>query len=543
MKAAHVAEYYTAYLEGSLPEELRQEVARHLQACPQCAAELEEMRLLVADLRELPQVPAPANFAAGVRARLDARPAPRPWFLRMPALAGGTLAAAALVLAIVFAPNLHAPRETLVAQQPEGAEHKAWKDLPSTDMELKAQDLQTVPPATAAAPAPAELESDPFVVGNTRAKAAPMAPLAAPAERPEADARGGIAFKSMGRPNRDDGPIRLDSKDKSMTPPRTEAADGQPTPAAATPASAAKPDSIVGEPAPTLVAKLPPVAAEMNTEAAPPAAGLPMTKAADPNGQLGPAGPQGPAGPAGPAGASTPPGTTPPGEATVSAVTARAKLPSAQTFGRTTAADQSDQEKTEGDLSVTGGVTRGYLDSDGDTRFRYALSGALVLRSAVVKGTEATITVETAAKTPAGLALRPVEPTPGKARTYPLSGEARTAAFTLPLNRGGSVVELTVNAGEATTRAYLAVPDTSARKVLLTLNLAKAPMTVALRELAVAGHIFILCPPEFAEMKDVTYATRRTQPAPALSELATQQGYRAVFTDNVAILVPKPPAP
>lgn len=503
MKAAHVAEYYTAYLEGSLPEELRQEVARHLEACPQCAAELEEMRLLIADLRALPEVPAPPDFVAGVRARLEARPAPRPWFLRMPALAGGTLVAAALVLAIVVAPNLQAPRRTLVARQPQDAGYHALKDLSSADAELKVEKPETVAPPTAAKPMPAPSARETARVENT-----PEA-----LTTPGADRRGG-------------GSVKLGGKAKDASPPRSGIADMPPVTAALTPAQPAKPGVSVGEPAPTLVAQLPPTAVEIYAaDAEAPAAALPTTKA------LGPAGPQGPAGPLGATGNTDGAG--------LSRGTAPAVPPPLPTLGMTTA---DVQGRAAGDVPVTNGTITADLNVNG-ARFRAALPGALVLRSAVVKETEAAITVETAAKTPVSLTLRPIEPTPGKARSLPLSAEVPSATFTLPLKRGGSVAELTVQAEDATTRAYLAAPDTSARQPSVTLNLKKAPMTVVLQQLAVAGRIFILSPPEFAEMTNITYATNRTQPDTALSELASRHGYQVVLTGNLAVLTPKPPAP
>lgn len=516
MKAAHVAEYYTAYLEGSLPKDLRQEVARHLEACPQCAAELEEMRLLVTGLHELPEMPAPANFAAGVRARLDARRPARPWFLRVPVLAGGTLAAAALVLAIIIAPNLQAPRETMVASQPKSTAENAWKDTtPNADTELKARGFATKPPTTAAAPTPAAPVPvpDPFAHGNGDMRME-KAPMTAPASPSPADQPGaGSKLQSRFYLDSSNGSaFKLDnSKDKRLE-------FDERSPGIADPTPSMKPESRVDEPAPTMMAKLPPATAEDETPA-------PVTSTA------------GTTGPAGPAGT---PGATRPDEAKSSAdYTRSSTTPAGGTDGAAGNLHMNDQALTMADASGNGGGRQ----FDSDLRLQSVESGALVLRSAVVKGAEATVTVETMAPAPTGLMLLPVEPTRGKTRSYPLSATARTATFTLPLQRGGSVFELTVNAGNATTQAYLAAPDTGVRKTSFTLNVKKAPMLDALRQLAVAGKLFILCPAPLAEKQDITFTARGAQPIPALSELAFQHGHQAVIIGNVVILIPKTQIP
>ena len=95
MKHAHVDEYYTAYLEGSLPEPLRQEVEAHLRGCPRCVDELAALRRLVAELRRLPEELPAVDMAARVRARLTPRPCPIRWHWLV--LAGG-VAAVMLVL-------------------------------------------------------------------------------------------------------------------------------------------------------------------------------------------------------------------------------------------------------------------------------------------------------------------------------------------------------------------------------------------------------------------------------------------------------------
>jgi hypothetical protein len=103
MATPHVDEWYTDYLEGTLPAAQRARVEAHLAACPSCAAALDEVRQAVAAVHALPELPVPEGFAAAVQARIRA-PQPRPW--------GWTWAAglAACLLAVtVFAGRMTAP--------------------------------------------------------------------------------------------------------------------------------------------------------------------------------------------------------------------------------------------------------------------------------------------------------------------------------------------------------------------------------------------------------------------------------------------------
>lgn len=100
MKHTHVDEYYTAYLEDTLPEPLRQQVEAHLHACPRCSAALAAVRLLVEDVRNMPRELPPAQFTAGVRTRLAARRQPPPLFAGWPVFAGAFAAVAVALLLV-----------------------------------------------------------------------------------------------------------------------------------------------------------------------------------------------------------------------------------------------------------------------------------------------------------------------------------------------------------------------------------------------------------------------------------------------------------
>ena len=108
----HVGEELTALLDGALPPPRRDEVERHLAACPACRAERDRLAGALALLCALPPPPAPSPwFAARLEARLAEAPEPEPaglggllgrlvtwrWRLAVPAVA---LAGAAALLVL-----------------------------------------------------------------------------------------------------------------------------------------------------------------------------------------------------------------------------------------------------------------------------------------------------------------------------------------------------------------------------------------------------------------------------------------------------------
>lgn len=93
MIRGHVDEFYTAYLENTLPEPLRQEVESHLHECPQCAMELAELCQVVESLHELPTIAAPGDFAESIRTVLPKESLRRVpvWRMMFPKLATAAL--------------------------------------------------------------------------------------------------------------------------------------------------------------------------------------------------------------------------------------------------------------------------------------------------------------------------------------------------------------------------------------------------------------------------------------------------------------------
>jgi len=102
-------EELSAYLDDRLSVRAKERVDSHLQSCPDCGRRLEEMRLLVAEMRRLPEAKAPRSFALspelaaatrreGDRARQEQRATARRVYL---GLSGATVAAAVLLIAVV----------------------------------------------------------------------------------------------------------------------------------------------------------------------------------------------------------------------------------------------------------------------------------------------------------------------------------------------------------------------------------------------------------------------------------------------------------
>lgn len=170
----HVREHLSPFLDGELTAPDRAAVEAHLQACPECAAHLEELATLDALARDLP-APAPADgfeaFPARVRARIAAH-GRRP--RRIPAW--GLAAAAALLLAVITpltlmqrsASPVRSPADTAGYPAAAPAATLAASPAPPSPLEAleKSRQVDRVggrdrAPGGALAPAPAKLEQAP----------------------------------------------------------------------------------------------------------------------------------------------------------------------------------------------------------------------------------------------------------------------------------------------------------------------------------------------------------------------------------------------
>lgn len=121
MECAETIDLLSAYLDGELPDREQEEMEEHLRRCIRCAREEKALRDTVALLETLPGEPAPPEFLAAVRMRLDAEEAApsrgrRPFSVRfkVPLQA----AAAALILLIVYGVQKQLPTTKPPAPHP-----------------------------------------------------------------------------------------------------------------------------------------------------------------------------------------------------------------------------------------------------------------------------------------------------------------------------------------------------------------------------------------------------------------------------------------
>ncbi len=160
----------TEFMEDTLPAPERQQMAAHLEQCPDCRRQWQQFQQTVAALHQLPAVPAPADLPVRISRAVRAE---RPLFgYRISWQALGAAAAAACLLVGFWAifsyqrsPVLTARREaiqTAVARAPEAEEAKLSESLaearepspaPSPPPVSKPVSAKTVSP-TQPAPAP-----------------------------------------------------------------------------------------------------------------------------------------------------------------------------------------------------------------------------------------------------------------------------------------------------------------------------------------------------------------------------------------------------
>ena len=101
---AHEKEALSAYSDGELKDPARrQELERHLAACPDCRAELEELRAISKMMGSLPRAELPAGFRQRLenRRRAQAEPA-RTTFLPVPMRALAFAASSLIVMVVAY---------------------------------------------------------------------------------------------------------------------------------------------------------------------------------------------------------------------------------------------------------------------------------------------------------------------------------------------------------------------------------------------------------------------------------------------------------
>lgn len=107
MRCQDALEMLSPYLDGVLTPAEREAVRVHLACCPNCSAELEELRASLRLLQELPELTPPAGFRAGVMEKIDQQPAPqqvpqhKSWLNRVTGVARSTWYRTAAVAAVM----------------------------------------------------------------------------------------------------------------------------------------------------------------------------------------------------------------------------------------------------------------------------------------------------------------------------------------------------------------------------------------------------------------------------------------------------------
>jgi anti-sigma factor RsiW len=105
----HLHDLLSALLDGELPSSAEAAARQHAASCPQCSAELEDVRVARAWVRALPAVEPPFGFFERlIREPAGARPR-RWWASRRVALAAVAGSAAAAVTLVGLAPPRDAP--------------------------------------------------------------------------------------------------------------------------------------------------------------------------------------------------------------------------------------------------------------------------------------------------------------------------------------------------------------------------------------------------------------------------------------------------
>ena len=181
-------EELSAYLDGRLSGRAKERVDAHLQTCLDCSRKLEDLRLLVAEMRRLPETKAPRSFALspqaaaaarreGDRARREERIASRRAYL---GLSGATVVAAVLLVALIGSDVGVFSRQSGHADESTGGEAAVRVPAAATSSD---QNLQAAPLTKSTQPetegAPGEAPSPPNLMGPAASDSVRATPPAA----------------------------------------------------------------------------------------------------------------------------------------------------------------------------------------------------------------------------------------------------------------------------------------------------------------------------------------------------------------------------
>jgi len=122
----HIQDRLDDYLDRTLPENERQEIARHLEVCSLCSEEVEKMQSLLKEARELPDSITPRrDLWPAIKARIRPQPLPaareplRILRIFQPKWGFGAALAAAAVVAIILLGSPEQPSNRVIPESPE----------------------------------------------------------------------------------------------------------------------------------------------------------------------------------------------------------------------------------------------------------------------------------------------------------------------------------------------------------------------------------------------------------------------------------------
>ncbi|MHB9132018.1 MAG: anti-sigma factor family protein [Armatimonadota bacterium] len=525
MSRTHVDEYYTAYLEGSLPEDLRQAVETHLRNCPQCAAELDEVRAMVACLQDLPAVPVPDGFAAGVRARLPRPVERRPVFWRGPLLAGGLLASAAVAVLLVLQVNPFSTPMVKSAPQAPGrreiTENTGTRDLrDNSKLAAKPGSDYHPPEVVPVEPQPAYHVNDPF---NNSGGAGEDSPLFTDSADVNNDNANGRLYAALPE-------SRVDI---AVAPPVSVKLGAEKPPEMQTKAVTPRMESVS--------------AADMSVTQ-PKAASIPAAPPVASAGTMANAGSssarsvQG-AGPAGPAGEATAPPTM--DSATV-AKSADGMATDAQrsksvpapppamieTGPLQSSASYAQADKPAATVLPKSASARGIAIA----RLTQTIEYGEAVQPPDATGSRVTLHLATAVTGKLAIAYTG---SAQRVQTTSITTPANTIRLTLPALPKGALLQLSLSHGKTTDRLYLVVPGTGTREATMTLHARKQPVKQLLQRLSTGIGVFVLCPTAFAETT-TTFTADNMPPYTAIGELADQLHYDTDLNGSVLNISKRP---
>jgi len=121
MRCNECRDKFSEYLDARLSPDTAEQVERHLASCARCARELDDLRALLATVRNMPAAPVPEGFVERVHRRVAPLGAPR----RAPVWRWVAVSAATAVLALaalaVFGPTLSTRERARLAPSPRRA--------------------------------------------------------------------------------------------------------------------------------------------------------------------------------------------------------------------------------------------------------------------------------------------------------------------------------------------------------------------------------------------------------------------------------------